>query len=326
MINRLATPSKRLAIGDAYTFLMKELEKVDETILEPLTSTEWPRDMPVVTGGGFVESVASIDITYGSSGGAYGNIIGDEANDIPVIQADLSKSVAKVFNWAEYISISLLEKEKMMGIGRDPEVFLNKGIHLHFDKSVDRSVYKGVPSDGYYGSYSTGLCNNPVVTRLSSAIGAGGTTNWADKTADEILADINKVISTCWKENDCSIDGMPNHILVPVEQYGYLVQNKVDDVSGMSILTYLMKNNVATAQGVDLTIAPSKWCTRAGSGNTDRMVVYRNDINRICFNMTQPLRRMDTERANMRIKIPYVGQFSEVRFLYPSTVRYMDGI
>ena len=46
----------------------------------------------------------------------------------------------------------------------------------------------------------------------------------------------------------------------------------------------------------------------------------------ICFNLTQPLRRMNTEYAEMRIKIPYFAQFSEVRFLYPSTVRYMDGI
>ena len=56
------------------------------------------------------------------------------------------------------------------------------------------------------------------------------------------------------------------------------------------------------------------------------MVVYANRVDRICFNLTQPLRRMETEYADMRIKIPYFAQFSEVRFLYPSTVRYMDAI
>jgi len=83
---------------------------------------------------------------------------------------------------------------------------------------------------------------------------------------------------------------------------------------------------MTTQQGGQLIISPCKWCTRAGSGNTDRMVVYCNRIDRICFNLTQPLRRMETEYAEMRIKIPYIAQFSEVRFLYPSTVRYMDGI
>ena len=56
------------------------------------------------------------------------------------------------------------------------------------------------------------------------------------------------------------------------------------------------------------------------------MVTYVNHVDRICFNLTQPLRRMETEYADMRIKIPYIAQFSEVRFLYPSTVRYTDGI
>ena len=56
------------------------------------------------------------------------------------------------------------------------------------------------------------------------------------------------------------------------------------------------------------------------------MVVYMNQADRICFNLTQPLRRMDEEKRDLSIKIPYVSQFSEVRFLYPSTVRYVDGI
>ena len=47
-----ASLRRRLAASDSYTFLMKELEKVDENILEPLSGTDWPRDMPVVTVGG----------------------------------------------------------------------------------------------------------------------------------------------------------------------------------------------------------------------------------------------------------------------------------
>ena len=53
---------------DSYLFLMKELERVDPKIQEPLTSTDWPRDMPVITGGGIVESITSVDISYASTG------------------------------------------------------------------------------------------------------------------------------------------------------------------------------------------------------------------------------------------------------------------
>ena len=145
-------------------------------------------------------------------------------------------------------------------------------------------------------------------------------------TADEILADINRAISALWKDNDCSSDALPNHILIPVEQFGQLVTRKVSDDSERSILTYVLENNLSVQQGGELTISPCKWCSGTGSNGSDRMVVYMNRVDRICFNLTQPLRRMDTEYSEMRIKIPYIAQFSEVRFLYPSTVRYLDGI
>ena len=137
---------------------------------------------------------------------------------------------------------------------------------------------------------------------------------------------INTVISAVWTANDCSPDALPDHILVPIDQFGQLVTRKVSDDSERSILTYILENNLATQQGGKMVISPCKWCKAAGSDATDRMVVYTNKVDRICFNLTQPLTRMETERADMRIKIPYFAQFSEVRFLYPSTVRYMDGI
>ena len=320
-MNRVSNLGRRLAANDAYTFLMKELEKVDETILEPLSATEWPRDMPVITGGGLLENISSIDVTYASTGGEDDNLFFDAANDIPVIQADMSKSVARCFNFAEYMAISVMDREKMMGIGRDPETFLNKGIRLHCDKLIDRNVYQGFEKVN-----STGLVNNPAIARISAATAAGGGTRWSQKTADEILNDINSAISALWKDNDCSIDALPNHILVPVEQFGALVTRKVSDDSERSILSYVLENNLTTQQGGELIISPCKWCSRAGSSRSDRMVVYCNRIDRICFNLTQPLRRMETEYAEMRIKIPYIAQFSEVRFLYPSTVRYMDAI
>ena len=317
----IRTRNPRLFADDSYTFLHKELERVDPNILEPLASTDWPRDMPVITGDGLVESIAAIDVTYASSGGEGDNLFFEAANDIPVIQADLSKQVARTFNYAEFMAFSILEKEKMMQVGRDPETFLNKGIRLHFDKSLDKNVYTGFTKVN-----STGLCNSPSITRSSAAYGAGGSTTWASKTADEILQDFNTAIAAVWSANDCSSDALPNHILVPIAQFSALVMRKVSEDSERSILTYVLENNLTRQQGGELIISPCKWCAGVGSGSSDRMVVYSNREDRICFNLTLPLQRMESEYANLNIKIPYVAQFSEVRFLYPTTVRYMDGI
>ena len=316
------TPSlKRRLAHDSYVFLLHELEKIDEKILEPLTGTDWPRDMPVITGGGLIDSVSAIDVTYASTGQEDDNLILGQANNIPVIQADMSKQVARTFNFAEYMVFSQMESDKLKSVGRDPETFLNKGIRLHCDKIIDRNVYKG------FGKVkSTGLCNSAQITRTSVWPGAGGGTQWYSKTADEILDDINDALTAVWQDNDCASDALPNHILIPPEQFGMLVTRKVSDDSERSILTYVLENNIAAQQGKPLVISACKWCSAIGSNYSDRMVVYMNQQDRICFNLTQPLRRLETETADLRIKIPYIAQFSEVRFLYPSTVRYTDGI
>ena len=113
MINTPLSVPRRLAANDSYVFLMKELEKVDDVILEPLSGTDWPRDMPVITGGGLLESIATVDVSYASTGGEDDNLFFEAANDIPVIQADMSKQVARTFNFAEYMSFSRLERDKM---------------------------------------------------------------------------------------------------------------------------------------------------------------------------------------------------------------------
>ena len=124
----LQSPSLRqnLMTNDAYQFLRRELEKVDEQILEPLSGTDWPRDMPVITGGGLVDSIASVDVTYASSGQEDDNLFYDAYNDIPVIQADLSKQIARTFNFAEYMAF--LNMEELIQCKNGPEPLKSKGL------------------------------------------------------------------------------------------------------------------------------------------------------------------------------------------------------
>jgi hypothetical protein len=319
-----ANDSNRLRGRDALAFLTKELAKVDSKLLEPLDATLWPRDMPVKTGGGFIENIAAISVEYASTGGPDGsnNLIFNGANDIPVMQADFDETVWRVFNWAEYWTLGYIESEKFKKTARNAEEILNKGIHKHFDAFCDQNVYKGFSKVN-----STGLLNNANVTRVSAANNAGGTsTAWEDKTADEILEDINTVLTGVWAANEMAENALPNHILIPVEQFGALVTRKVGTTGDKSILTYIKENNITSQQGKELSILPCKYCKSAGQGSTDRLIAYINHADMVEYEMTQPLKRWEMERSNLAIKTPFVAQISEVKFKYPTTVRYMDGI
>lgn len=307
-------------VKDGLTFLEGELEKLDSDIKNPLSSTFWPRDMPVRTGGGFMDNVSSIFVNYGTSGADEESFIGDQTNNIPAMQADFGKEHWKLFIWGHYLDIPYVVREKMMQIARNLEDALNRGLHLFYDKSVDKSVYTGLTRYG-----STGLLNRPEVTRYNVAAGAGGTT-WADKTPDEILDDVNEIIRMTWEASEHDLSGVANHLLVPTKQFAMLVSRKVGVTGDKSILTYLQENNIGKALGVDLVIDPMPFCTGIGTGNADRMVAYRNDVDRIRMDITVPLRRLPTETASLRYRTPFISQFSEVQVLYPTTIAYADGI
>lgn len=321
MKNYPSLRSKRF-VSDSYAFLQKQLEILDPKILEPLSGTDWPRDMPVRTGGGFVENVSVIDVTYASTGGNEDALFVENGNDIPVMQADFNKEASRVFNFQEYMRVGYVEQQKFRKLAMNLEDTMNKGIRLHLDKTIDRNVYIGFTKVG-----STGLLNNSAVTRTTVAnTGTGSSTLWKNKTADQILDDINTILASIWEACDCASDALPNHILVPVEQFGLLVTRKVSDDSERSILTYVLENNLTTQQGGQLVISPCKWCKGIGSSSSDRLVCYINREDRIRFSQTVPLQRLQTEIRNMSFDTPFISQFSEVQFLYPTTVQYADGI
>lgn len=310
-------------VNDAYAFLEKQLEKCDPKILEPLKATLWPRDMPVKTGGGFLENVSFVDVNYATTGKDEASLIFNEANDIPVMQADFGKNISRVFNWAQYMSISYIDKQKFTNIALNMEETLNKGIHLAFDQFCDQNVYMGFTKVA-----STGLLNNATVSRYTAAphTAQGSDTTWAEKDADDILKDFNDALTYVWEANEMAEDALPNHILIPVEQYGQLVTRKVGVTGDKSILTYVEENNLVTKQGKKLVISPCKYCKSMGTGETDRMVVYINDVEKIRYHQTATLRRLNTETVNLSFRTPYVAQVSEVEFCYPTTVLYVDGI
>ena len=311
------------SISGGMAFLVGELEKRDEKLHEPLTSITWPRDMPVRTGGGWVDSVSVFDVSYASGEGSNDGLIGGETNDLPMIQADISKDSYRVFQWGHIVSVPLIDQQRLQKIGRSLDDILNKGLHLVHDKILDRNVYTGISKSGAYG-----LVNDPLISTVSAATKAATGTTWAVATPDEILADVNAVLLATWEASEMDLSGMANHILVPPAQYALLVERKVGVTGDKSILQFLLENNLGKNQGNDLFIAPSVWCKAAGTGNTDRLVAYCNNEDRVRFDITVPLQRLLTQAsaAHLAYLTPYVTQFSELQWPYRQHAMYMDGI
>jgi len=311
------------AISSGLAFLNGELEKRDPKLLEPLTSTTWPRDIAVAMGGGWVEHVTNYNVNYADVGGGENGLGRGQTTEIPAIQIDTAKDWWDVFTFLRKLHVPLVDQALLRTAGRSLDEMMTKGLHLTYDKTVDENVYIGFARLG-----TSGIVNNPNVLSSLVPVGASGTTSWATKTPDEILDDVNMAINETWTQSEFDLQGMANHILISPEAYKLLVGRRIGDAGQVSILTFLLENNIGRNQGIDVSIFPSRWCIGAGVGGTDRLVAYANNRDTIEFDMTVPLTRTITQpSAEHHAYIStYAAQFSEVKFKRLQPIAYYDGI
>ena len=306
-------------IASGMAFLTSELEKRDPLIRKPLTSVTYPRDIVVKSGGGWVDYVSAQAVGYGITGGSGGSPVqAGGANGLPIVQANLEKGLYKAHTFAAALRVMWVDMQKANYIGRSLDQLLQDGMRMAYDKHMDQNVYTGMEEYG-----STGLVNNPDVTETSVT---GGT--WASKTKEQILADINSALTAVWAAAEYDEDAMPNHILLPYEQYTYVMNTMVTDLATETILDYVLKNNVAAKNGKSLYIGATRWCKGAGTGGADRMVVYVNHERFLQVEELVPLARVMSQpnATEFCYDTAYAANLSEVELFYPQTMAYFDGI
>ena len=311
-------------IASGGAFLASELEKRDPLIRKPLTSITYPRDIPIETGGGWVDYVSAMSVAYGLTGGSgSGAVQAGGANGLPVVQANVDKGLFKAHVFAVTLRVMFQDMQRANFIGRSIDQMLTDGVRMSYDKHNDQNVYMGLTEYG-----TTGLLNNPDVTETTVADGAKGNGNWITKTPAEILNDVNTAITQTWAQAEYDLDALPNHILLPYEQYTHILNTPVSDLAAKSIYDYIMENNVASKNGGNLFIGATRWCKGAGAGDTDRMVVYCNHKRFVKLDELVPLNRVMSSPnvENVCYDTAYMANVSEVQVFYPQTMMYWDNI
>ena len=305
-------------IASGQAFLTSELEKRDMLVRTPLTSFTYSRDIPVRVGGGWAEFVSAMNVGYGLTGGSGDGMIGSgSADGIPMVQADFGKDLWKTHAIYAGTRVFWIDMQKGNMTGRNIDTLLRDGLRMAYDKHMDENVYAGFAKYG-----TTGLINNPDVVITNA------TKTWATATPDEILEMVNNAILATWARAAYDLDAIPNHILLPYEQYNYIATTKVTNLAEKTILTFLEENNVSGKNGVDLFIGATVWCKGAGTGSTDRMIVYSNKERYVAIDELVPLTRaMTTPNAErFSYDTAYAGNVSETEVFYPETITYTDGI
>lgn len=310
-------------IDSTGAFLIGELERLDQTLHEPLVSYTWSRDIDLREDVSIADETSSFtNSTFAAVGGTRPTgkaWIGKDASAIASIALDIGKTANPLPLWGMQLGWTIPELESANKLGRPIDAQKFAGMQLKWNMDIDEQVYIGDAELAHYG-----LINSPLVSVSNVPNGAGGSQLWAQKTADELLSDVNLTLNDAWASSAYAV--CPDKLLLPPVKFSALVSRKVSDAGNISVLEYIRQNSICNSvNGRPLDIQPLKWLTGRGTSGTDRMVVYTRDHNRVRFPLV-PLQRTPVEFRDIRQLTTYFGRLGVVEFVYPETLAYRDGI
>ena len=319
----------RLTIDSTGAFMISELERLDQTLHEPLVAVTWGRDIDLREDVSIADESSSFtNSTFAAAGSVNSsgiNFIGKTSNAIPGMALDIGKTSSPLYLWGMEVSYTIPELMSAQQVGRPVDAQKYQGLQLKWQMDIDEMVYIGDTEVGKYG-----LVNSTSVTTGFVDAGAAKYTQWSLKTPAEILHDVNTLIEEAWAAAGYAV--CPSKLLLPPAQFAYITSQVVSSAGNISILKFLEDNCIALSiNGKKLEIQPVKWLKGRGvaagspSAATDRMVVYSQDKNRVRYPLV-PLQRTPLEYRSIYHITTYFGRLGCLELVYPETIRYADGI
>lgn len=189
-----------------------------------------------------------------------------------------------------------------------------------YEEFVDDAALRGKAEKSF-----SGLIDYPGITRVLAPAGASGHTVWNQKTADEILRDVNGALSGIFSTS-LQIE-MANTILLPVECLLLIGTMRIPDTA-ITVLDFLQTKNVYTLQtGQPLTIRAVRGLETAGQGGSGRMIAYRRDPQVLKLHIPMTHRFLPVwQTGPMVFDVPGIFRFAGLEIRRPGAVRYVDGI
>lgn len=174
----------------------------------------------------------------------------------------------------------------------------------------------------------TGLLNDPNVSRVDAAsTGTGGSTLWANKTLDQIMADVNGVLGSI-RTNTDEVE-WADTLRMPPDAFRYVATARLGVGDGLiTVLEYLRRNNSYTAEtGLPLDIAPLREARNASADGGGRLVAYRKAEEVLRFHLPMPRRVLAArQKSIMGFETGIIARTGGTEIRLPGAVAYLDEI
>ncbi|APH59922.1 DUF2184 domain-containing protein [Granulibacter bethesdensis] len=243
-----------------------------------------------------------------------------QAQDVP--RADIVRDRLRVTVSMAAIGygydLAELEHARQYGIDLGPEKA--EAARRAYEEFVDDIVLRGDAARGF-----SGLLSHPSVTAGTVANGASGNPDWAHKTVDEIIDDVNAAL-TGIQTASLRVE-MADTVLLPVDRWLKLSQTRIPATSETA-LSFLARTNIYTlTTGLPLTVRGIPGLESAGASGIGRMIVYRRAPDVMKLHIPMPLQFLAPWQSGpMRFEVPGIFRLGGVDIRKPGAIRYLDGV
>ena len=318
------TKATRGLIGDArvhdanFAFLTTTLAKLHNELYEPLYYVTYMQDIAIDTGGGFVDYVEYTTVNWAGIMNEFRNVMGNNANYIPRVNAGLDKKKVNVYTWEVAYDLRFVELEKMkkLQLQKSIEDIYKNAIVAGWDLFVQNVAYTGIAG-------STGLFNSDEQVMVSTIDNSASTSENAgfeglDDT--DVVAFFNGVFETYLLNSNMNISILPDTFLVPTFVSTDLT-SRMDALYNNTLRSFIINHNLGideSAGQTKITIKSRADLNTLGTGGHGRIVAYKNNKSFVRLDMPYPMQHFITlpNIEKMSYTSAFVGQVSQVQMPY----------
>lgn len=297
-------------MDDAGLFLQRQLEYIRPQVFEvTYADIKYPTILPVTSEAGPGAQTFTYRIL--DSTGEF-RLIADAADDLPradVSQVEKSLSIRSIGGSFGY-TVQELRAAQMANIALEQR--RAAAVRRAYEEKVEQIALFGEASVGLAGFF-----NNATVDVVAADRWFTGST--ASGTAQDMIELLNYGVTAII--NGSKMKETPDTILMSWVDYNKVSTTRFSDSSDLTVLEYFLRTNPFIRN-----VEPVNQLDKANTTylNTNRMVVYKRDPEKVQLHIPQPLELFPPQQRGLEFIVPAHARVGGVALYYPKSVIYVQ--
>ena len=250
-------------------------------------------------------------------------IISNYATDLPRADVKGKPTTAVIKSIGASYGYSIQEMRASRMAGKSLDTRKAESARYQIDYLNNKIAWNGDAETGLQGI----LSKDNDVPLYVPANGAGGSVKWADKTADEILADLTGMLRTM-SETTKGVE-TPDTIAIPESVY-ITLQNKRIEGTATNLLTYIQENipDIASIERCPELEATSTDTNPYAADKNGLAValMYKKDPRKFSIENPLPFMQYPVQTQGLEMVVPCEARTAGAVIYYPMSLLIATGI